>query len=154
MAYTPTKHREYGSTKALVARLIDDAGGAKQAAFIVERASSQVYAYADPDVDAQISLDMARRLTVSTGSKALAEDFAALAGGVFMPIVPPNAETLESLAATKAHEHGRMISSLFIAMADNHVSGDEARKLLVEADSNLRVLVAMRARLATIAEGK
>lgn len=63
MAYAPTKPREYGSTKALVARLIDEAGGAKQAAFIVERASSQVYAYADPDVDAQISLDMARRLS-------------------------------------------------------------------------------------------
>lgn len=154
MAFSPTKPRDYGTTKAVVARLIDDAGGAKQAAFIVERAASHVYAYADPDVDAQMTLDMARRLAAATDSNALAEDAAALAGGVFMPI-RPDESALSDIAASNAHEHGRVMTGLFAAMADKHVSSREARDLLPKVDDHLRSLVAMRAKLVSIIdEGK
>lgn len=153
MVYHPTKQREHGTTKAVVSRLIDDAGGAKNAAFIVERAASQVYAYADPDVDAQITLDMARRLAIASGSRALADDAAAMAGGVFMPIEVDEAEVTK-LAAQRAHEHGRVTTQLFVSLADSKISPAEARDLMRRVDDELRALVGLRAHLAKIAEAK
>jgi hypothetical protein len=150
MAYSPTKPREYGSTKDVVGRLIADAGGAKHAAFILERAASQVYAYADPDVDAQISLDMARRLAAVTGSIALAEDIAALAGGIFMPIkAAPDAIT--ELSAKSSEEHGDLMGALMRAAADGVIDECEARDLLQRCDQHLRAVVALRAKLVGLA---
>lgn len=153
MVYQPTKPRDYGTTKAVVARLIDDAGGAKQAAFIVDRAASQVYAYADPDVDAQMTLDMARRLAAASSSRALADDAAAMAGGVFMPI-SVDENSVAQLAAQRAHEHGRVTTQLFISLADSNISPSEARDLVGRVDDELRALVGLRAHLAKIAEGR
>lgn len=153
MAYHPTKPRDHGTTKAVVARLIDDAGGAKRAAFIVDRAASQVYAYADPDVDAQMTLDMARRLASASGSRALADDAANIAGGVFMPIAVDD-EEVTKLAAQRAHEHGRVTAQLFVSLQDSNVSSAEALDLIRRVDDELRALVGLRAHLAKIAEGR
>jgi hypothetical protein len=147
------KARDYGTTKAVVARLIDDAGGAKQAAFIVERAASVVYSYADSDVEAQMSFDMARRLAAASGSRALADDAAAMAGGVFMPIEADEA-SVNALAAQHAHEHGRVVTQLFVSLADLKVSAVEARDLIKRVDDELRALVGLRAHLTKTVDGK
>lgn len=98
MSFHPTKSRDYGTTKELVARIIDECDGVKNAAFLGGRAASQVYAYADPAVDAQMPLDMAMRLSVAAKSTTLAEHIAAISGGVFMP-VNPIADPLAGLSA-------------------------------------------------------
>ncbi len=149
MAFAPIKPRDYGTTKELVARLIDEAGGVKRAAFLGGRAASQVYAYADPAVDAQMSLDIARRLSAASGSATLAEDAAAIAGGVFMPIAPSN-DPLSELSAKSAEEHGELTAALMRACADDKISPDEARGLLDELDQNLRALVSIRAKLVSM----
>jgi hypothetical protein len=149
MAYSPTKPRDYGSTKELVGRLIADAGGAKHAAFILERAASQVYAYADPDVDSQMTLDMARRLIAVTGSTALAEDLATLAGGVFMPMAPTT-DALAELSAKSAEEHGDLMGALMRADRDGNIDASESRHLLKACDQHLRAVVALRAKLVSL----
>ena len=152
MSFAPTKPREYGTTKELVARLIDEAGGVKRAAFLCGRAPSQVYAYAGPDVDSQMSLAMARRLSAVAKSSTLADDAAAISGGVFMPVAPSN-DPISELSAKSAEEHGELMSALMRALGDGKITGDEARELLAELDGNLRALVAMRAKLVAITEG-
>lgn len=149
MSFSPTKPREYGTTKELVARLIDEAGGVKRAAFLCGRAVSQVYAYADPAVEAQMSLDMARRLSVAARSTILADDAAAISGGVFMPVTPSN-DPIAELSAKSAEEHGELMSALMRALSDGKITDIEARELLAELDENLRALVAMRAKLVSI----
>lgn len=153
MSYSPTKPRDYGSTKEVVGRLIADAGGAKQAAFILQRAASQVYAYADPDVDVQINIDLARRLVAATGSTAIAEDFAALAGGVFMPL-EPTPEPLAELSAKSAEEHGELMGALVRACSDGVIDDSEARELLQECDQHLRAVTALRAKLVSLTAAK
>ena len=149
MSFALTKPREYGSTKELVARLIDECGGVKRAAFLGGRAASQVYAYADPAVDAQMSLDMARRLSVACGSSLLAEDLATIAGGVFMPI-KPSSDPLHELSAKNAEEHGELTAALMRALSDGVVTPNEARELLAELDQNLRALISIRATLVSM----
>ena len=146
MSFTPTKPRQYGSTKEVVARIIDECGGVKQAAFVAGRAPSQVYAYADPAVDAQMSLDMALRLSVAADSMTLAEHAAAVAGGAFMPILPA-ADPLAELSAKSAEEHGEFTGALVRAMGDGKLDPHEASALLAELDDSLRALVAIRAKL-------
>ena len=150
MSFCPTKPREYGTTKELVARIIDECGGVKHAAFLGGRAVSQVYAYADPAVDAQMSLDMAMRLSVATKSTTLAQHVAAISGGVFMPVAP-SADPLAELSAKSAEQHGEMIAALMRAMSDNQVAPQEARGLLAELDKSLSALMSMRAKIAEAA---
>lgn len=144
MAFHPTKARDYGTTKDLVARIIDECGGVKQAAFLGGRAASQVYAYADPAVDAQMPLDMALRLSVAARSATLARHAAAISGGVFMPLALDE-ERLPALTSKSAKEHGALMSKLIEALEDGHVSRGEARDLLATVDQYLCALASMRA---------
>lgn len=78
MSFRPYKGgAPYATTKDAVTRLVHDAGGAKPAAFVLERRERGIYEYCDPDHDAQMSFDQVRRLTVATGSTAAAEILAA-----------------------------------------------------------------------------
>ncbi len=151
MPFNPTKARDYGTTKELVARIIDECGGVKSAAFLGGRAASQVYAYADPAVDAQMPLDIALRLSVASKSTTPAQHAATISGGVFMPIAP-SADPLAELSAKSAEEHGELIAALMRAMGDNHLAPAEARGLLAELDECLSALVAMRAKVAEAAQ--
>jgi hypothetical protein len=146
MPFSPTKPREYGSTKGIVAQLISEAGGVKRAAFLAGRAESQVYAYADPAVDAQMSLDCALRLSVACGSVAIAQHAASVCGGVYMPI-SPSADPLHDLSAKSAKEHGALMGALIEALQDGKLSPTEANKLIASIDLSLRALVSIRAKL-------
>jgi len=147
MPFNPTKSRDYGTTKELVARIIDECGGVKQAAFLGGRAASQVYAYADPAVDAQMPLDIAMRLSVAAKSSTLAHQIAAISGGVFMPL---NADTdpLANLSAKSAKEHGHLMASLIEALQDGSISARERADLMERIDQSVRTLVSARAKLA------
>jgi hypothetical protein len=146
-----TKQRDYGTTKDIVTRLVDEAGGVKRAAFLLGRAVSRVYELCDPAREDQMSFEAVRKLTEFTGATAAAEDLAALAGGVFMPIEIDDGD-LSRLAADKAHEHGRVTTQLFVALGDGNISPDEARDLLKQVDVELRALMAMRAKLVSLAK--
>lgn len=147
-----TKQRDYGTTKDIVTRLVDEAGGVKRAAFLLERAVSRVYELCDPACPDQMSYDFVRKLSEFCGSTAAAEDLAALAGGVFMPIAIDDGD-LPHIAADKAHEHGRVTTQLFVAMGDGKVTPDEARELLKQIDGELRALMTLRAKLASLTKG-
>lgn len=149
MSFHPTKARDYGTTKELVARIIDECGGVKQAAFLGGRAASQVYAYADPAVDAQMPLDIALRLSAASNSTTLAEHAAAMAGGVFMP-VQPMTDPLAGLSAKSAKEHGHLMASLIEALQDGSISARERADLLERIDQSVRTLVSARAKLAGV----
>ncbi|WP_159728338.1 phage regulatory CII family protein [Methylosinus sp. Ce-a6] len=147
-----TKQRDYGTTKDIVTRLVDEAGGVKRSAFLLERAVSRLYELCDPASPDHMSYDFVRKLTEFCGATAAAEDLAALAGGVFMPIEIGDGD-LPHIAADKAHEHGRVTTQLFVAMGDGDVSASEARDLLKQVDDELRALMAMRAKLASLSKG-
>lgn len=153
MTFRPTKPREYGSTKDVISRLIDEGGGVKQAAFLLDRSLTQAYAYADPATPDQMSLDQARRLAAATGATAAARDFAALAGGIFMPL-EPSADPLAELAAQSSEHTGGLMAALLRASADHKITAEEARGIITEADQLLRAVVALRAKLTSIATGE
>lgn len=151
MRFYPTKVRDYGTTKELVARIIDECidecGGVKQAAFLGGRAASQIYAYADPAVDAQMPLDVALRLCVASKSTTLAEYASALSGGAFMPIHPMS-DPLAGLSAKSAKEHGALMGALIEALQDGDISTNERSDLLARIDQSVKTLVSARAKLA------
>jgi hypothetical protein len=144
-----TKPRDYGSTKDIATRLVDEAGGVKRAAFLLERAVSRVYEFCDPACPDQMSYDFVRKLTEFCGATTAAKDLATLAGGVFMPIAIDDGD-LSRIAADKAHEHGRVTTQLFVAMGDGEVSRDEARELLKQVDGELHALMTLRAKLVSL----
>lgn len=148
-----TKQRDYGSTKDIVTRLVDQAGGVKRSAFLLGRAASRVYELCDPARDDQMSFEAVRKLTEFTGATAAAEDLAALAAGAFMPIEPA-ADPLTELSAKSAEEHGELMGALMRAAADGSVNEYEARDLLKECDQHLRAVVALRAKLVSLAATK
>ena len=147
MPFNPTKARNYGTTKELVARIIDECGGVKSAAFLGGRAASQVYAYADPAVDAQMPLDIAMRLSVAAKSTTLAHHVSAISGGVFMP-VHPHTDPLAELSAKSAKEHGALMGSLIVALQDGEICSREKADLLERIDQTVRTLISARAKLA------
>lgn len=144
-----TKVREYGSTKDIVTRLFEQAGGAARVAALLNRKLPRVYEFCDPQSDPEIHFKDVRVITEFTGATAAAEDLAALAGGVFMPIVIDDG-ALPRIAADKAHEHGRVTTQLFVALGDGSVSATEARELLKQVDSELRALMTLRAKLVSL----
>ncbi len=148
-----TKPRDYGSTKDIVTRLVDEAGGVKRAAFLLGRAVSRVYELCDPANGDQMSYDAVRKLTEFGGATAAAEDLAARAGGVFMLIARAD-DHISELSAKSAEEHGELIGALMRATGDGRIDEREARELLKECDQHLRAVVALRAKLVSLAAAK
>ncbi len=146
MVFKPYKHRDYASTKDVVTRLIDQAGGVKRAAHILDRSSTQTTAYSDPDNDDQITLDMVRRLVETSGATAPAEDLAALAGGIFMS-VHPEAGDCDTLLARSSKEWGDLCSLVLEAHAKGKTAKLERPDILKELDSLIRTLVSARTQI-------
>lgn len=152
MTFNPNKRREPGSTKAVVSALVDECGGAKEAAFLLGIGYSTVHGFTDPDCDQQISFDRVRRLVMARGAASPVADLAALAGGVFMPI-QPSAQPIAELSAKSIEEHGEMMAALIRFSADGALSRGEAALLLEELDQHLRAAVALRSKLHAVASG-
>ncbi len=141
MTYRPNKPRAYGSTKQIVGQLIEAAGGAEQAAFLLGRGVSQTYAYADPACpDANITLDQARRLAAATKSPALAEALALDMGGCYLPSARSD-KTVNELMA-RAEKARADIVAIHLRGLDADVAPDPTAmlRLIDEALSTLAQL--------------
>lgn len=155
MSFRPVKPRAFGTTKELAARLFDACGGVKQAAFLLALSPTQVYAYADPDAEDQISLDRTRRLATASRCEAPAVDFCALAGGFFTPAERGD-EALTDLIARGEQAHGRFLPRL-LGLIGKHGAGalttGERAELARELDIALGAFAAARARLGEGSDG-
>lgn len=143
--FRPYKPRDYASTKEVITRALDQAGGIKRAAHLLGRSPTQTTAYSDPATPDEISFDQVRRLVSATGAPGPAEDLAALAGGVFVPIAACT-ESFEDLVARSSTEWGKFISLLMRARTDDHFA---RRDILKELDGLIRSLVAARSQIIT-----
>ncbi len=141
--FRPYKERRYFTTKEVVTRLFDQAGGIKRAAHILDRSPTQTTAYSDPGTTDEITYDMVRRLIESTGATAPVEDAAALAGGVFVPIMPEPGN-FEHLIARSSKEWGEFIGLIVQAHAAGKIAKLERPDILKELDSLIRTLVSAR----------
>jgi hypothetical protein len=145
VTFAPTKPRDPGTTKAVVSTLVGEAGGMKRVAFLLGRHERTVHAYSDPDQDKAISFDCVRRLTLSTGACAAAEDLAALAGGVFVPCAKGR-ETFDALTARSARDWGQYIALVLSAHAKGTLAELEPQ-IRKELDDVIRALACARAKL-------
>ncbi len=141
--FTPTKHCEYNSTKSIVRSVVNCASGPKQvAARLGMKREQRVYELTDPDCDAQMSFDAVRRLTSPT-NRAAAEDLAALAGCVLMPVVKTD-EPVSELVADSVKEHAEFVCLILRPHAD---SATERLAKIRELDDAIRALAEVRAAL-------
>jgi hypothetical protein len=143
MSFRPYKPRSYATTKEVVTRVVDQAGGVKKVAHALDRSQSQTVAYTDPSLSDEITYAQIRRLTELTGVVVAAEDLAALAGGAFLP-VPPEGQGFDLLVSRSAKEWGEFIANVLKCRADGKLDDAECRGLLKELDILIRTLVAVR----------
>lgn len=146
--FQPYKARPYSSTKDVVTRLIDEAGGAKMAAHLLGCSPTQTVAYSDPATPEEMKLDQVRRLVSASGATAPAEDLAFLAGGIFLPM-GSSEDCFASLAAHSASEYGEFATLVMQAMADGKIGKLEKQDVLRELDDLIRCLVHARAKLVS-----
>lgn len=145
MSFRPVKPREFGSTKSVVGAVFNDAGGVKNAAFLIGKSVTQAYAYADDASPDQISFDRLRRLAAATGSTALAEALAADAGGYFVP-GSPSEDSVNELMARGETKCGQLIADRLRDL-DRAGAADASPQMRRDLDELLSTLAALRARL-------
>jgi hypothetical protein len=149
--FKPIKPRAYGSTKELVGRAIQQAGGVDEACVILDRSKSTVYGFTDDsEPHGHLSFDGARRLTKLSAGKvtALAEDLSELAGGVFVPLsAPEGMATWPDIGALASSEGSQFLQLLFRALKDNRLDVPERARLKRETHDCLRVFAGALAKL-------
>jgi hypothetical protein len=147
-AFEPMKPRSYGDTKTVVMAAIDQAGGVKLAADFLQRSISTVYGYTDPQAErCDMSLDQARRLTQYRGVAAFAEDFAALAGGSFVPAEAACDKSIGEYTAIANQDVTQFVSLLMAALEDGRIDETERAALLPVVDAMHRDVTNLRNRL-------
>lgn len=137
----------YDSAAAVVARSYDQLGGVKRAMAAMGRKASQAYAYADGEQ--QMPFDCARALAAA-GATAPAEDLAALANGMFVPLPDASRGELAAKASALAIEAGQTMAKVIAALSDGKVTPDEARELLRECDETMSAAAYLRAEIAKL----
>lgn len=148
-AFNPVKPREYGATKAVVCKAFKQAGGVKRVAAFLDLGPSATYGFTDPDAKGcDLSLDRARRLAYVQDVTAFAEDFCAIAGGVFLsPEHVMRAEALADLGGDMGRSTADVIAALLAALRDGDITAQERLILLARTDAALANVVALRGRL-------
>jgi hypothetical protein len=133
--FRPVKPREFGTTKEVVGRAVDEAGGAKRVRDLLGVSLSAVYGFADPETqNCDLSYDRARRLTEFGGVTVLAQDLAELAGGLFLPQSPVDGgRDWAELGDNTARESGELIGGLIRALSDGKIRESERDALLKDA---------------------
>lgn len=150
-AFNPVKPRPAGTPKACLADLFAQAGGIQRVMVRLGLGQSQVYAYADPQSPEEITFARVAALT-DHASPAAAEYLAALAGGGFLPVQPPDAATIAALTEASLREHGQAMATIVGALADGAMTAPEAKAALPEIDDAVRALLALRALVLTTTE--
>ncbi len=154
VAFRPLKRACPGTVKDAVKRLYDQAGGVPRVMLVLSKGKSQVYAYADEQSEHQLTLAQAAALTTAA-APALAEFFAALADGVFLPLaIDGGLSELHALTAEAARESGETIAGMIAALADGRVDQREAREGIQHIDDTVRTLAALRSLLLARLEGE
>ena len=127
-AFTPRKPRDYESSQGATARAIDEAGGVKRVAALLDVSPTAVAAWTDPTIGKSVSYAKARMLTAA-GATAFAVDLAGLAGGVFLPVAA-HEQSLLSLTAQSARRHGELVGQILAALEDGAIDAKERAALL------------------------
>jgi len=151
--FRPMKPRRHGTPKAAVAEAYAEVGDLARVATLLGLSVSQAHAYSDPEAAAELPWRQACALTVG-GSTALAEHLAGLAGCLLLRPPPADAEGWHALSAEAMAAFGEAMAALVAGLADGRLDAAEARGALKETDDVLRVLTALRGRLAEAAEGE
>jgi hypothetical protein len=149
-AFAPVKLRAYGETKTVVGKAVDEAGGVQRVMGLLDRSQSVVYGYTDCKVDrADLTVDQARKLTAFADVRAFAEDFAKLAGGLFVPGPDSEAHSTWAAIGSLCGKDGAAFQGrLLHALQDGEISAAEHRQLEKEVDDLVRAVCAARAKLA------
>ena len=140
MSFHPSKPREPCSAKDATSRAIDQAGGPKRVAAILDRSPTAVAAWSDPAIPKGISYAHARQLT-TLGASAFAEDLALQLGATLVPGAV-DASSFEKLVAKSSREHGAFIADAFTAVSNGVIDRRERARLR----GDLRNLVAALSR--------
>jgi len=136
MSYRPVIRREPGSTEEVLTRAYKAAGGPKSVEFLLKRGKTQIHNYTNPNPETTpISLDDARGLaTLSPDAGAVfAEDFAASAGGYFVPGASEGGK-LGDCFAIEAVAHGKMLAAVL-----KDIDLDARGELTVKQQRQLRL---------------
>ena len=144
-AYRPNVSAHYGSTKSVLQRGAAEVQGVKQLAHRLGLGRSRAFQLLNANDPAEPTHSQLREM-VRAGASSIAEDFASLAGGIFVPITAPT-DTFGELAAQSVKEHAEYIA-VAIRAVDGGVFSEDARcTALKEIDDTIRVLVAARRHL-------
>lgn len=144
--FNPTKRRPPGSVAGMVSRAVSDLGGLKGAAHVLGRSVSSVAGYTDPDHPPRITVAQALAMT-RAGTDGFALQFAAAAGGTFVPGTAPS-EPFPALAGNLAVCESELMQAIITAQADGEVSPAERTEIIVAIDRLSRACVHLRASLA------
>mgnify|MGYP000393800162 FL=1 len=146
-AFKPVKRQDPELPKAAIARLIEQAGGVKNACIAIGRSLSQTYAYADQAVGDEMSFAQVVALTSAT-APAGAEYLALRAGGVFLPIAPAEAD-IGKHTAESIKQSGEACAAIVVAMCDGVIDDAERPNVVRELDEAIRTLVQLRLAVAS-----
>ena len=159
MSFKPTKDREFGSTAQVVSRLFAEAGGVDAVMGLLQLSRTRVYALADPHDKAELSLSRAATLTSATGATAVAEHFALLAGGAFLPLDAGAQTDWHTLAGLSAEQSATMVAELMRSLGPSsrtpgRLDVAEARELLETVETLMRSLAAKRSMLLAASQSE
>lgn len=149
------KRREPGSIAEATARAIHEVGGVRSAMAVLGLSQTRVYALTDPDERRRINAEGIEALCVA-GATALAEHFALLAGGLFLPSGRDEGDSgLHRLTGAAAAEFGDFVRVQLAALADGRLTPAEAAEALRELEEALAPLTRLWGELyARAGEGR
>ena len=151
-SFKPMKPRPYGSLKAVVAEAVKQAGGVDEVGRLLQRDPKTVYCYTDQRDPTNMNLDQAVLVTRYLKATAFAEYFAALAGGVFMPVTDDDPSLIAELGAEAQLLSGEFFSDVIRAIEDGVVTKEENAELRRRIDPLIQKLVAAQSNLIAAAE--
>jgi hypothetical protein len=147
--FKPQKRIPEGSTQAVIGQLYKEAGGAKEAGFILGLQASRTY---QKHEDASLTLDEAARLTMATGSDAAARYLATLAGGRFVPHDAPEGP-ITILMSQSAEHQAEAVCATLRALNDGTIDKAEAGGICASLDRLIERATAARQALTPICGG-
>jgi hypothetical protein len=142
-AFQPVKPREITSPKHAVGELFEQNGGLKHVMVKLAIGKTTAYAFTDPQAPDEISF---ARVSALTGPEATAAAsyLALLAGGVFLPVAPEDAD-VSTLCADDLRAHGEAVACLVDGLRDGKLTNGEAKKALEKILGALRTLAGLYA---------
>lgn len=148
-AFKPMKPRPYGELKHVVAQAVAEAGGIEQSAALLQTSPKSVYNYTDPRDKTNITMEQARILTRFGKAAAFAEEFAALAGGTFVPGDGGAGKSICEYTLIANRDVTHLVGLLVAALEDGRIDDAERATLLPVVDTLHKDITSLRNRLRT-----